>query len=655
MKKIILKKLSLENWKSQNRDIEFNALNTIIKGKNGVGKSTVFYAWSWLLSGYTTPFYPKNHELYDNRQALSFTTPEAVVKALIEIDGNEYILERRAKATFTRKRGSEEYVKSNSDTYTFLIDGIEVSNNKYKEWIEYNICPVDKLIYSISGEFFSYLCEEDKNKAREILSDIIGDINDKDFIGDYEILQEYLGKYSIEQILEKTQGELKLLNKKVSEIHTLIKSKQDDLHECSDNNNDDIISQIQEKRQLINDIDLLISGCRDKISPIIEKREKILSEINDKTSELNEYINRYKHKYNDSIFELKSKISNIERDNEYISQKNKRNEDIYNSLQQDLINLNKELEIENTKRNQLLKQRDDVKAKVFNDETCAYCGQTLPEDIITDAKDKFNKIKSEELQNIVSKGKLCRDIINKLEEKKQRLQEEIGKGYTTEPLKSIKEYQEELLSLKEQELSYINDETYISLEKDIENLNLLLPQPQKLNDISPLISQKNTLLDELDSLNRELGLMDKKSKISSDIRNLQNELRTITSNIVKLEGVIAKIKEYNQEKATIVSKRVNSKLKGYKIQMFNTQKDGSLKDDCIITDIKGVKYSTLNNSARIKANIELQRMFLEHYNISFPIWIDEASIFSEDNIPIYSDTQMIFLYADNCDFFVKKI
>ena len=80
--------------------------------------------------------------------------------------------------------------------------------------------------------------------------------------------------------------------------------------------------------------------------------------------------------------------------------------------------------------------------------------------------------------------------------------------------------------------------------------------------------------------------------------------------------------------------------------MWSTQKDGSRVPDVIILGKNGVKYSTLNFSDRIKTCIELQRLFMEKYEVSLPVWIDEYSIFSLDNAPIIQG-QSILLSASN--------
>ena len=147
MKEIKLKNITLSNWKSLNANVQFNEGKTIIKGRNGIGKTSLQSAWNWLLSSYTNSTTPKNFELFDNRVELSPDTPIASVIAVVSVDGIEYSLQKTAEAKFTRPRGSSEYVKDKSDTYRYYIDNIEVSATNFTEWVRQNICPDDMLVY----------------------------------------------------------------------------------------------------------------------------------------------------------------------------------------------------------------------------------------------------------------------------------------------------------------------------------------------------------------------------------------------------------------------------------------------------------------------------------------------------------------------------
>ena len=213
MKKIIIKRIQLSNWKSKNLDVTFNDTVTKISAKNEVGKSSLQQAWNWLFTSHTTPTSARNSNLFDNRIALSPDTPEASVKVWLDIDGVSYTIERSAKASFKRPRGSEEWVKDSSDTYTTLIDGIEYTATNFAEWVENVIAPIDMMPYLLDGAFFTTLSITDKMKARAVIEQLVGGCDISELKGDYSMLGDKLHKYSPEQLREQTSSFMRPIKK----------------------------------------------------------------------------------------------------------------------------------------------------------------------------------------------------------------------------------------------------------------------------------------------------------------------------------------------------------------------------------------------------------------------------------------------------------
>lgn len=200
MKKIIIKRICLNNWKAKNIDVTFNEGVTKISAKNEVGKSSLQQAWNWLFTSYTTPTSGRNANLYDNRVPLSPDTPQASVKVWLTIDGTEYTLERIAQAKFKRPRGEEEWVKDTSDTYITKIDDYEVTATAFAEWVEDNICPITMMPFVLDGSFFTTLSIQDRKKAGAIIETIVGGCSIADLKGDYSKFANELSKHSPEQI-----------------------------------------------------------------------------------------------------------------------------------------------------------------------------------------------------------------------------------------------------------------------------------------------------------------------------------------------------------------------------------------------------------------------------------------------------------------------
>jgi len=652
-RRITIKSIALKEWRGQNHKITLKDGRNVLRGRNSCGKTSIYEAFVWVLSGYTNPNSPKNHNLYNNREELSKDTPYASVTITLSIDGVDYTIERKASPNFVRRRASSEWEKASSDKYLYYIDNIEVSVANFNEWINANICDVNNLLYCLSGEFFSTLCENDKNNARKVLETLIGEIKDSDFKGDYTLLNEKLKTMSVDAIIEQTKNNIKPLAKRMDDIPSIIESKETTLSEYRAIDFDEILKEIENRKATIEDIDNAILGRAESIAPILGERDKIFEIINSKTLSLDEYRNTYESKQRAIISEINGKIEGVKKENSVIAYNNEKAKADYD-VNVALLNSNKRaLDETNKVRERLLKERDEVKARVFSgDDKCAYCGQELPSDMLDKARGRFNAKKKEELDSIVARGKAAKESIDSIVKRIGELEEIIVKGWVEEPLKSAEEYEKELRDAQSKYIPFENTKEYETLKGEIDYLKSTLPEiPQ--NDNEALTNTKRAIIEELDGLNRKYGLKDKANEIEKEIVALREEKRNLGVEIAKLEGFLMNIQEWLQERANITSNRVNDKLTNCKIVMYSVQKDGSLKPDCVIVDNNNIKYATLNNSNRIKTNIELQQLFCDFYGIEMPCWVDEAAIFSQNNLPKI-ESQHILLYASDDNYLIVE-
>lgn len=643
-KKIKLKEITLTNWRSINQKVIFDDVTTL-SGANGVGKSSVMKAFYWLLTSYPHPNEMANFNLFDCRIPLTPETPKACVKAKIEIDGVEYTLERRAEAKFVKKRASCEYEKSSSDSYELFIDEIETTATNFKAWVEANLCPSDMLKYCLDGGFFVNLAEDDMRKGRKVLEMVIGEIKDEDMKGDYSILAEDFKKFTVEQIEERSRNEMRPLRARMLEIPAIIESKEATYAEYKRVDYDAIMREIEAKKAEIEDIDNRILGNGKAIEPILGRRDEILEIINFKTLSLNDSKVAYLAKESAEINALKAKIDEIKRMNAMVDTTNLSFERKKAELTARIARYEAEIVRLEARRESLIKDRDAVKARVFVDETCAYCGQELPFDMQEKARAKFNESRTRELEDIVTRGKN-----NNLEiEKNKTAIEEAKAELSSIPMPSVKvdtaELEAELSRLQSSFVPFENTDEYARLVKEIEDLKATMPEIPT-NDNEALTSAKRVLMNGLDELNRRYGLKYKADEIWKEIELLKQERRSVGADIAMLEGKIDKCKEYMQEKADIISYRVNGKLEECKIDMWSEQKDGSLVADLVIRGKNGVKFGSLNFAHQIRTKIELCRLFASYFGLSLPIWVDEARVFDSNTTPKH-DNQMVFLYAND--------
>ena len=648
MKTIKLKRLEINDFRAKSITIDFKE-STSISGENGVGKSTIMKAWNWLLSGYTDSYSPMNSALFDDSKELTPDTPTARVKAVVEVDDMEYTIERTATAKFTRKRGTTEYVKDTSDQYNFYIDNIEVKSNDFKQWIENNICQSDMVTYVLDGSFLTSMIEEDKKGSRKVLEKIVGEIKEEDFKGDYSILKEDMKKYTIEQIEERTKREIVPIKDRMSKIPALIDTHAATIAEYSSKDFDGIMKEIEKRKKEIEDIDNKILGNGDAIKPILGERNHLLDLINQKSAELNSERFKFNKANFDAEAELKkeldaakaannSSVSKYEFAKKLIEQKRVMAKYVKESI----------VAVEGA-YNLAKKDLSEIKARVFTDDKCAYCGQELPEEMLNEAKEKFNARKKADIDSCVARGKSVAKQKEELESKLASVNDEIEDLVATvgdsPSLIDVTEIECRYNALKEENKGkrFEDTETYSRLMGEIEEFKRNMPEIPE-NDNAALTEAKKVLMGTIDNLNREYGIKFKIEELRGKIKELKDEEKELGSDLAILEGKLAKCAEYKQEKADIISYRINGKLKESTIDMWSRQKDGNLVPDVVLKGKNGVRFSSLNFSDRIRTCIDIQRMFMEHFGISLPVWVDESSCFSSNNFPII-EGQVIYLFA----------
>lgn len=645
MKEITLKSLRLENWRGQNREVNFGKV-TKISGKNETGKTAIMRAFYFCLTGFTEPYLPKNSNLYDEKETLSENTPWASVAATLEIDGFEYVLCRKARPKFIRSKGSMTYTKASADDYEYLIDNIEVGSTAFNNWVENNICPVNMLPYAMSGEFFSCLMSENKNKSRAILTELVGEVKENDFKGDYYAIKELLARYTASEIVEMSKKKKKPLEDRQGVIPLEIDRKEERLSKLKAMDFSTYEKEIEEAKTRIEVIDDMLLGNADAIKPILEHNRDIENKIAKMRLSLVDGRVAHEEKERAKTSDLRARIAEIKRDNERIDKENAKIKREFDEATESGESLSKYLDALNKKRERLLEKRDDVKAKVYTEDKCTYCGQELPYDMLEKARELFNLNKRRDLELIVAEGKAVTEEIAKTKVKIESIGKMVEEGYTLLEKTPTDILEEELAKIEGAFTLYEDTIEHDQIFAQIKALEREIKEIPS-NDNEALTSEKKALIERLSELSKKLGLKDEIEKVENEIEDLKAELRNVANGIAELEGCIFSAQAWLQERNEIVSFRINDKLEHSRIEMFSTQKNGEVVPDCVLLNKKGVSHGVTNNADKGAINTDLQKLFMRKYDIALPIFVDEASIYDEEHLPADSNYQMVYLFSNN--------
>lgn len=647
MKKVKLKKLSLENWRSQNRVVEFSDI-TEIRGRNKEGKSSIMNAFLWLMTGYDE-YDRSNYQLFDNtvEQTYENAVP-ASVEAVLDIDGYEYTFKKTAKQGWSRTRGKSEYERKGTDDYCFFADGIEVSATQYKSQIESLIAPIEKLKIMLNLRYFMMLDWKDMRKQLEAM---VGEIESSDFKGDYSTILQDLVKYTPDGMKSKYKKQIAELKKNTDGLPKAIETLQTNLPDLKEV--EEARKAIDEAKQQIADIDEKIVGAGDFAKPYIEKRNAELAEISKLQEEYNKAQTVYLSTFNDEVGKIQKEIRDVDSYNSDVDKANKKAESDKENAKKELENMTDLLSGLQKRHEELTEQNKECKARVFTGEKCSYCGQELPEDKLEEARKRFNEQKEKDHEYIVSQGKSNKEYLERTLKCIENLKAEIEKPLEVREKKSKDDLEDKLDDLRESFVPYNKTTEGAAklsvIEEKRANLTVI---PQQ--DNSALLNMKRGLLDEIEINSKKLGLKDEYDKQVAKIKEMQEDLRENSIEKAKLEGKLAKVKEYEEEKAKIVSDMVNGKFEYVQIEMSETNKSGDIVPACVIKDNKGVNALVTNNASRVLCGIDIAIAFQNFYGLSLPLFIDNYELFSEDNQPDIN-RQVVRMIVDNCPFYTSWV
>ena len=648
MKEVQIKKMSIENWRAQNKSIEFIGNITEIKGRNESGKSSVMNAFLWLLTGYDEED-RLNYNLFDNTVPQTYENAiPASVEAVFEVNGNEYTFKKTAKQGWSRARGNSEYTRKGTDDYSFFADGIEVSATQYKSQIESLFAPIDKLKIMLNLRYFLML---DWKEMRKQLEAMVGELESSDFKGDYSTILHDLIKYTPDELKSLYKARMKPMKASIDSLPVTIETMQANLPDLTEV--EEARKAIDEAKQQIADIDEKIVGAGDFAKPYIDRRNAELAEISKLKEDYANCEAAYNSKFDEEVLKITKEIRDVDSYNADIDKANKKAESDKENAKKELENMTDLLSGLQKRHEELTEQNKECKARVFTGEKCAYCGQELPEDKLEEARKHFNEQKEKDHEYIVSQGKSNKEYLERTLKCIENLKAEIEKTLEVREKKSKEELEAKLGDIRASFVQYgktTEGEAKLSvIEEKLANLTVI---PQQ--DNSALLNMKRGLLDEIEINSKKLGLKDEYDKQVEKIKALQEELKNNSIEIAKLEGKLAKVKEYEEEKAKIISDRVNGKFEYVQIEMSETNKSGDIVPACVIKDNKGVNALVTNNASRVLCGIDIAIAFQNFYGLSLPLFIDDYELFSEDNQPNVN-RQVIRLIVRNCPFQVYCI
>lgn len=664
MKKVTLKKLSVENYKKfEAREFDF-AGRTEVSGRNRQGKTSLMDAYFDVLTGKLADGTLPNNI---RRKVDGEEVDDPVVRELvIDVDGTEYVIQKKTK------KGKS------SNTVEYYVNGIKRNKTEYMEILK-RIADPDTIAMCSNARVFLNEIQKATAKARETLEGIAG-FSESQFRAEhpeYEwIKNEGVEGDSIEEILKARRRELRKAKSDVDDIAKQIRKEQSRQVECDETlpaQRDDLLDLLKENERQekalcdasreYDRISIELAGLKRSRDALVEKAGKTARENHERITSL--------------LYTLKSDKKNAE---------NK-----LRLAEMDLEHANKGIERHKAalaqakkKYTEALKEKWDgdteltaIRGEEFDPELaiCPTCGQTLPEEQVETAKRKFEfnkqsriskklgekeqfeKNKRTKLEQITEDGNEASEGLKTANETKKEAEaaiEATKKEITSLALEIAETEKEAEKPIPEPDMS--GDEEYKAVCNKISALE------ESLNGIGNGENDRILLNNNRHSLEAKLRDVEAKIKTqtarleekANNLEVLQEEQKKLSQKQANIQQKVDQLTEYSIEKNKALAAVINPHFKHFQFQFLDYTQDGEPLETCRMI-CNGIDYANgLNHSDRILCDIDLVMGLQEMNDLRLPVWVDDTESINSDRIPEL-DTQMILLKVSDGELSVKNI
>lgn len=602
-----LTQLNLQNFKG----IEFGDFrftnNTIIRGDNATGKTTVFDALCWLLFGKDS-LDRADFQIKTLKNGEPVHNVNHMVQAAFDNeDGTGFTLKRIYREKYSNPRGGE--VKLTGHTTDYFINDVPSKEKEYKAFIN-NMINEDVFKLITNPLFFNE--QYTWQNRRKLLLEMCGDVDDASVINSKDELKrltELLNGRSVDEQRKIIASKKTAINKELDmipvRIDEAVNCKPTPL-EAEQKLKDDIATIETAIKQLEEDKSVIVNGLdgAERTAKIREVKRKLADRKSQLMNEHTDKERRLEHEYKLSLVQLQMAESERDRykDREY--------------------ELDSQIKQEEARIDKLQAEFDTFNKQEFDDENCPTCGQPYPAEKRAELEAMFNIQKAtnlEEWQKLIDSAKALKQ--NYIEQK------EIMQVKADGMCSQIKE----LSNNKDTKEKAMNEVGEVDLDSDVQ-VNDLKAELFMLE-----LDEDNTSDDQLKRIDSELSeLADKRSTLQTeltkydvirDITKRINELEQEQQRLINEKNVVDEtaflLDEFVKAKVEMLEDTINKHFTITTFKMANVLVNGSV-EDCCETMVDGVPYRSLNNAARINAGIDIINALTKFYNVTAPVFIDNA-------------------------------
>lgn len=655
MNKIFLKSLGIKDFKGiGNVVIEFSDITTI-KGDNGIGKTSIFDAFTWLLFDKDS----KNRATFDikpldgNNQVIRGLTP--TVTGIFDVNGRVVTLSKTYKEKWTKRRGEAEAVFTGNETL-YEINDVPV---KKKDFVAQVGEMVDEEQFKLLSNPYFFSTVLNWKDARKVIIEVSGDVSKEDVIRAEpklkELEEEFLNE-DTDMILKSKKATMAKLSKEKKEIPIRINEiknsyidldfdKLDSEKARLEKELQNINARIQEETNKIAGSNSSTREMNNKMQALESSKHRLQSEKDDIETKAKQSFNKEKNLLEEKQQELKHKIYTLQKDKQYdkshieeITRKIARTEEEKKVLSEKYLSV----QAESPTLEELQKE-------------CPTCKRAFEQDYIEEMEqqiiENFNKQKAKKLEVIKQDGLSKKAHIDKYNEELKEVQDKLS-DYDSQ----IKEL-ETKLNLVQEEINNAKDSDYLTtahklsmkkiddeietINNDIENVRngIKTFDTYSSEALEEFQIKQGLLHDEISEIKSQIAKKDYNKQLDNRIEELLLTEKNLGCKIAQFEKQVMLCELFIRTRINLLESSINTKFKHVSFKLFKEQVNGALDETCEAL-INGVPFSMANTASQINAGLDIINSLSKFYEVQVPVFMDNAECI---NRVLSTDSQLIKL------------
>lgn len=623
---IKFKKIRIRNFRGLvSFDANLEGRSVRISGANGLGKSSVADAITWVLFG------------KDSRRRTAFPIDpvddegrvihnlDVSVELEMLIDGQPTTLRRRRQEKWVQKRGMTTEQLDGHQT-TCYIDGRPLPSSDFSSHVD-TIVKEELFRALTTPDYFPSLPMDQQYR---LLVKIVGTRTLAEIAAkDEEAMKvvDELGQRSLDQYrqglaydLQRTRKEQELIPVRLSEVQGFIeqvKAKGADGKTAQRH-----AKGIEEKlRQVTQEIDSMAGVVRAENARYNDQRAYI-QQLRQQRAAIEDRI----EKQNREARTLhQSLVCKAKEELEATEERHTAAKTMLGLHERRLKDLEQQLE-------DFRRRWEEVERLSFSwnaeEAVCPTCGQPLPQDQAdqkrVEAEMRFNERKMQQQDALDEEGKKLAASKQRLQDLSAAAREEMYEAERLTPEARERLSKAEAEPIEQADYHDASDWQRLSSEIDQRMKELeQTTQAQEPPQLAALRTEEQAYRKELRLLEQTI---DRSKQIDEYVRRekeLQKQRTTLSGDIARMQTRLEAAERLQLMEANDLQQRVNDLFPSVRFRLSRELLNGREVGHCELS-VDGVPYSGLSTSERINAGLELINALARHYNIVAPIVIDNA-------------------------------